>query len=192
MAEMTLREFCERYRAGEFLAPDFDTQVKAGWYDWFCPDSQLTKRLAEIWKVLSGITSDYVLDNYYVWFKNNCPASDQPLYDDVRFDPLDKAQRDELYFGITIDDKRKEHKYEVFTARSDYETEAEFDDICDVQAFINNWENALKDEAFYARREARWKKLDELSAEAMRLIKKAEELLKEDDDGQKDSSLPQA
>ena len=192
MAEMTLREFCERYRAGEFLAPDFDTQVKAGWYDWFCTDSQLTKRLAEIWKVLSGITSDYVLDNYYVWFKNNCPASDHPLYDDVRFDPLDKAQRDELYFGITIDDKRKEHKYEVFTARSDYETEAEFDDICDVQAFINNWENALKDEAFYARREARWKKLDELSAEAMRLIKKAEELLKEDDDGQKDSSLPQA
>ena len=80
----------------------------------------------------------------------------------------------------------------MFTARSDYETEAEFDDICDVQAFINNWENALKDEAFYARREARWKKLDELSAEAMRLIKKAEELLKEDDDGQKDSSLPQA
>ena len=142
--------------------------------------------------MLSGITSDYVLDNYYVWFKNNCPASDHPLYDDVRFDPLDKAQRDELYFGITIDDKRKEHKYEVFTARSDYETEAEFDDICDVQAFINNWENALKDEAFYARREARWKKLDELSAEAMRLIKKAEELLKEDDDGQKDSSLPQA
>ena len=193
MAEMPLREFCERYRAGEFLAPDFDTQVRAGWYDWFCRDSQLTKRLAEIWKVLDGITSASILDNYRVWFKNNCPASDHPLYDDVRFEPLDEAKRDELYFGIAIDDKRKEHKYEVFTARSDYQTEVAFDDLGDVQAFINNWENALKDEAFYVRQEAKRKKLDALSAEATRLLNMADKVLKGDDtDGQKNGTLPQA
>ena len=193
MAEMPLREFCERYRAGEFLAPDFDTQVRAGRYDWFCRDSQLTKRLAEIWKVLDGITSAYILDNYRVWFKNNCPASDHPLYDDVRFEPLDEAKRDELYFGIAIDDKRKEHKYEVFTARSDYQTEVAFDDLGDVQAFINNWENALKDEAFYVRQEAKRKKLDALSAEATRLLNMADKVLKGDDtDGQKNGTLPQA
>lgn len=82
----SVREFLERYDNGEFDSPDVQTQINAGWYDWFCKDSSLankTHRLVPIVKLIAR-SKLIDIDNMYVWFKNNCPCDGQ-LYDDIRF-----------------------------------------------------------------------------------------------------------
>lgn len=41
---MNLRTFLTEYEKGSFRESDFETQVRAGWYDWFCEDSELAEK----------------------------------------------------------------------------------------------------------------------------------------------------
>lgn len=86
MRDLTIREWLENYNAGKYSDPDVDTQITAGWYDWFCSDKALagkTKKLAsKVKRIAKSAKVD--LDNMYVFFKNNCPMNGS-LYDDFRF-----------------------------------------------------------------------------------------------------------
>ena len=57
----------------------------AGWYDWFCKDTQLKSRLDKMAKIIMQLKmSDRIdIDKMGVYFKNNCPIY-HPTYDDFR------------------------------------------------------------------------------------------------------------
>ena len=135
--ELSVRQWQEKFRAGAFNAQDRYTQCEAGWYDWFCQDHALAGRLKKIGKVVMGITDPFILDNYYVWFKNNCPLSG-PLYDDVRFEPL-SGERDGKYFVVSLDSHHERTKWALVTERYGFDApEFECRDIREMVKYINS------------------------------------------------------
>ena len=135
--ELSVRQWQEKFRAGAFNAQDRYTQCEAGWYDWFCQDHALAGRLKKIGRVVMGITDPFILDNYYVWFKNNCPMSG-PLYDDVRFEPL-SGERDGKYFVVSLDSPHERTKWALVTERYGFDApEFECRDIREMVKYINS------------------------------------------------------
>ena len=137
MAEMSVRQWQERFRAGDFNSRELAVQREAGWYDWFCRDDALAGRLKKLSKVVLGIKAPFILDNYYVWLKNNCPIAG-PLYDDVRFEPLSR-ERDGKYFVVSLDCPHEFVKWVLYTQRYGYDA-PEFcsGNVRDVVRYINS------------------------------------------------------
>lgn len=138
---ITLRKWIEEYSNGKYFPKENDDEhekmCEAGWYDWFCGTSELASRLEKCYQVASKITNDYILDNFYVWFKNNCPL-DGDLYDDMRFEPLDEKLRDKKYFLIAFFCCHYNKNYAVITARNSYEVEFETNDEEALINYINS------------------------------------------------------
>lgn len=110
--ETSVRDWIARFQNNEFKSGDFKTQCDAGWYDWFCKDSSLVKKTEKIGNIVKRVKEGgkVDLDNYYVWFKNNCPVNG-PLYDDFRFAKIKDGL---VMFTIQIDCCWNKHKYSVY------------------------------------------------------------------------------
>ena len=81
----TIRNFLHNVAAGVYDKNDFETQVTAGWFDWFCKESLLAAKTKKLSAKLREIVDSPKIDQdkHYVFFKNNCPY-DGDLYDDFR------------------------------------------------------------------------------------------------------------
>lgn len=88
--QMNIRTWIAKFEAGDFSSPDRDTQIEAGWYDWFCKDSKLAEKTTKLGSKLIMIkdSKKFDIDKSYVFFKNNCPVVGS-LYDDFRISDLE-------------------------------------------------------------------------------------------------------
>ena len=152
---ISVRQWQERFRAGAYESKDLKVQCAAGWYDWFCQDQALAGRLKKISRVVMGITDPYILDNYYVWFKNNCPVVGG-LYDDVRFEPL-SGDRDGKYFVVSLDSLHESLRWTLFTEQYDFGApEYGCENVRDMVKYINSIAHELEEGVIPAFTVERW------------------------------------
>ena len=119
---ISIKEWIDKFLSGEFdkkdsFSEDIKTQIQAGWYDWFCKDSSLAAKTKKMGNIVRQIKSGgkVNLDNWYVWFKNNCPLNG-PLYDDFRFASLETG---DVQFTIQINCCWNKHRYSVWGRRGE-------------------------------------------------------------------------
>ena len=95
MENRSIREWQVQYARGDFNKNDFKTMCDAGWYDWFCKDTQLKSRLDKMAKIIMQLKmSDRIdIDKMGVYFKNNCPLA-YPTYDDFRLYYLNGSENE--------------------------------------------------------------------------------------------------
>ena len=138
---ISINEWINKFLSGEFDSQDVRVQIQAGWYDWFCKDSSLANKTKKMGNIVRQVKrgGKVNLDDWYVWFKNNCPLNG-PLYDDFRF-----ANREtgDVQFTIQIDCCWNNHKYCVYGRTPDGEShwdEPLFE--CDTKKELVNWFNS--------------------------------------------------
>lgn len=93
MSNISLRSWLASFEAGLFNSKDTQTQIEAGWYDWFCRDHSLRGKTYALAPKVKRIakSSKVNVDTMYVFFKNNCPMVGS-LYDDFRICDMETGE----------------------------------------------------------------------------------------------------
>lgn len=135
---ITLKEWIENFNNGDYKEKDFDTQVKAGWYDWFCKDTSLAGKTNKMGNIIKKINNEYLLNKCYVFFKNNCPVVG-PLYDDFRFCKIENDGDSRVLYTISIGDRRNNCKYTIYGRENDFRSPLfETNMVKGIINFLNN------------------------------------------------------
>ena len=142
---LRLFRWIDEFMEGNFDDADVRTQILAGWYDWFCKDSSLANKTKKMGNIIKQVKRGGKVDieNWYVWFKNNCPLNG-PLYDDFRFADLETGN---VMFTIQIDCCWNKSRYAVYGRTPDGEFHAdeplfETDSSRELVKWLNSpWEN---------------------------------------------------
>lgn len=109
---ISIKDWQSEFALGHYDDASFKTQCEAGWWDWFCKDASLANKTRKMGKIILKVKEGGKVDlnNWYVWFKNNCPLNG-PLYDDFRFARKDTG---DVMFTIQINCCWSKHKYTVW------------------------------------------------------------------------------
>ena len=142
---LRLFRWIDEFMEGNFDDADVRTQILAGWYDWFCKDSSLANKTKKMGNIIKQVKRGGKVDieNWYVWFKNNCPLNG-PLYDDFRFADLETGN---VMFTIQIDCCWNKSRYAVYGRAPDGEFHSdeplfETDSSRELVKWLNSpWEN---------------------------------------------------
>ena len=143
---ISISNWIDKFNSGDYSSEDVKTQILAGWYDWFCKDSSLANKTKKMGNIIKQIKSGGKVDlqNWYVWFKNNCPLNG-PLYDDFRFARLETG---DVQFTIQINCCWNKHRYSVWGRKGEdgefqhEESLFETDSLRDLVKWFNTpWES---------------------------------------------------
>jgi hypothetical protein len=117
--QVNLATWIQKYNDGDFDSRNVQTQIEAGWFDWFCRDTSLANKTKKMGNIIKQIKAGGKVDleTSYVWFKNNCPLSG-PLYDDFRIADIETNNN---LIVVQIDCFRNDSKYTAYERLDGFE-----------------------------------------------------------------------
>jgi hypothetical protein len=104
---MAINDFLVSVGRGDFDDPDVSVQIRAGWFDWFCPNDELAGRTKNLAKKIIQICATKRFDwtTSRVIFKNNLPVFGKG-YDEFRI--IDIKSGDLIFTVVPCSEVRQE------------------------------------------------------------------------------------